>query len=152
MLVLVAFGIIKQHPGGQAKDGDQLHQRESTAGLLGAGLGIGALVFGRVGQSGGSAVEDLEGQALPKLLGLGQVLLDPRRHGMANALEHFQRQAQAGLAEATGAPIDLAAIVQSEQSLNLVDDLAAGASGIERLKEKAPKGAAQRVNALAAVG
>jgi hypothetical protein len=32
MLVLVAFGVIKQHAGGQAEDAHQFEQRKSAAG------------------------------------------------------------------------------------------------------------------------
>ena len=83
---------------------------------------------------------------------LGQELLGLGGDGMANALEPLQGQAQAGLAIAAGGFIDRLCRVEAKEGLNLPDHFPAGAAGIEDLIEKAPEGAPERVNALAAVG
>jgi len=72
--------------------------------------------------------------------------------GVAQALEGVQRQACPGLAIRAGAFIDRAAVVETKEGLDLPDDLAAGAVGIEDLVEKTPEGAPEGVDAVAAVG
>jgi hypothetical protein len=71
---------------------------------------------------------------------------------MADALENIQGQPQASLAIGAAALVHRAAIVETEQSLNLSDDLAARAGGIEHLVEETPKGATHRIDAIAAIG
>jgi hypothetical protein len=67
-------------------------------------------------------------------------------------LEPVQRQAIAGLTVGTGVFIDPALIVEAEQSLNLPDNLSAGAGGFEDLIEEAEEGAAHIIDSLTAVG
>ena len=152
MLVFVAFGVIEQDAGAQAEDADDLHQRKAAAGFLRAGLGIGPLVFGRVGQSEGGAVDDFWAQAIPELLDLRQHLLGAVGHGVANALENIQGHAETGLAVGTGAFIDAAEVVETEQGLDLPDDFTARAGGIEDLEKETKKSASHRIDAVAAVG
>src|SRR5436309_1902813 len=152
MLVLVAFGVVQQDTTAQAEDADELEQGKTAAGFLGAGLRISPLVLRSVGQRHGGAVDDFGPQAIPEFLRLGQELLGLGGDGMANALEPLQGQAQAGLAIAAGGFIDRLCRVEAKEGLNLPDHFPAGAAGIEDLIEKAPEGAPERVNALAAVG
>ena len=114
MLVLVAFGVIEQDAAAQTEDGHHLQERKTTARLLGAGLGISPLVFGRVGQTQSAAVDDFGAQAMPELLELRQEFIGASRDRMANALEGVQRQAPAGLTITAGAFIDGAVVMETE--------------------------------------
>ena len=69
VLVLVTLGVIEQSARGQAEHADQLDQREAAAGLLAAGLRIGALIPGGVRRAGAGAVNDFDPQAMPELGG-----------------------------------------------------------------------------------
>ena len=71
---------------------------------------------------------------------------------MANALQNIQRQAETGLTIGAGAFIDGAPVMETKQGLDLSDDFTAGAGGVEGLIKKAPEGATQGIDALAAVG
>ena len=73
------------------------------------------------------------------------------RRGTPQALQGVQRQASAALAVGAGAWVYRLAVLQGQERPDLANDLAAGAVGIEDLPEKAPEGAAQRIDALAAV-
>lgn len=119
---------------------------------MGAGLGISSLVFGSVGQAHRGAVDDFGSQAIPELLGQRQEPVGLGGDGVAKALEGVQRQAATGLAVAAVSFIDGAQVVEAKEGLDLPDDFAAGAAGIEDLREKAPEGAADRIDALATIG
>jgi hypothetical protein len=71
--------------------------------------------------------------------------------GAPQAGQPVQEQASAGLAKAAGIPVDRALVVEGKECLDLPDDLAAGALGVQDLIEKAKEGASQGIDALAAV-
>ena len=147
-LVLVAFGIVEQHPGSQAEHPHQFQQREAAAGLLAAPLGIGILVLFGVGQAEGGAVNDFGAQAVPEL----SRFFARTGHGHAQAAKDIQRQSLSGLAVSAVAGINVTLVVEDEEGLNLADNFAAGAVGVEHLIEESEAGAAHAVDALAAVG
>jgi hypothetical protein len=148
VLVFVAFGVIEQDAGGQAEHADELQEWEAAAGLLAAGLGISTLGFERVGRAGRGAVNDFDLQAMPKDTGFFGV----RGDRAAQAGQNVQRQPLSSLTVGAGAFVHRVARLQDEERLDLADDLAAGALGIEDLKEEAEKGAAEGIDALTAVG
>jgi hypothetical protein len=85
--------------------------------------------------------------AVPELagfLGLG-------RCRATQAGQNIPRQASAGLAVGAAALVDVPVLVQGKKRLDLPDDLAAGAIGIEHLVEKSKEGAPDAENALSAV-
>jgi len=140
--MLVALLVIEKDTTREAENAENPHERKTAAGLLGAGLGISPLVFGRVGQSERGCVNDFGAQAMPELLGRRQQFVGTCSDGVADALENIQSQPQASLTIGAGPFIDRAAVMETKQSLDLSDDFAARATGIERLIKKAPKGAA----------
>ena len=91
MFVLVAFLVIEQHAAGEAEDAHNLHQGKAAPRLLGTGLGILTLVFGRVGQSHSGAINDFGAQAVPELVDIRQEFISTSSHRMANALQNIQQ-------------------------------------------------------------
>ncbi len=146
-LVFVALGVIQEHAGGKAEDPQQAKERKATAGLLGTGLRVSALVGGGVGRADSRAVDDLGAQAMPEL-GHG---FAGGSHADPQAAERVQGQALAGLTVGAGVFIDPARVVQTEQGLDLADDFATGGIGLEHLVEEAKEGAAHVIDAVAAV-
>jgi hypothetical protein len=148
VLVLVALGVVEQSAGGQAEHTDELQEGETAAGLLSAGLGISELVFGGVRSADAGAVNDFDTKATPEVavfFGIGS-------GGAAQARQDVPRQPVSGLTVGAGAFVHGAATFQRKEGLDLADNLAAGAVGIEDLIEKAKEGAAQGIDALTAVG
>jgi hypothetical protein len=123
----------------------EARRRALDPGLWGAGLGIGPLVFGRVGQTDAGAVDHLGAPAIPEWLGLGQESVGVGGDGHAQALEGVQGKAAPALAVAAGAGIHGAEVVEAKEGLDWVDHFAAGTAGVEDLVEKAPEGAADRM-------
>ena len=148
MLVLITLGVVQQNAGGQAEHAHQFQKGKTAAGFLSARLGISALVFDSVGQSGAGAIDHLDPQAAPepnRFLGLGG-------RGATQARQDIPGQAQPGLTPAAGACGHRAMAVQGKERLDLTDHLPTGALGIEHLIKKAKEGAADRIDAIAAVG
>ena len=148
VLVLVALGVIEQSPRAQAEDADQFQEREAAAGLLAAGLRIGALVFWGVGQAGAGAINHFDRQTAPELagfLGLG-------RRGATQARQPVPGHPGARLTVGAGAGVNLAAAQEGQEGLDLADDFATGAIGVEHLIEKAEEGAADAKDPLPAIG
>ena len=148
MLVLVAFGIVKQGTRGQAEDRDQLQERKAAAGFLAAGLRISPLVFRSVGQAGGGAVDEFDPQAVPEVGGF----FSGGGGGHPQPLERVQGQSLAGLAIRTGTFVQRALPLEGQERLDLADDFTAGAVRIEDLIEEGKEGSAQAVDAIPAVG
>jgi REP element-mobilizing transposase RayT len=98
---------------------NQLHERKAAAGLLSPGLGIGALVLGRIGEADRGAIDDFDPQAGQRVKG----------------------QPVPRLTIGAGAGIDAAAAAEGTERLDLAHHLAARAVGVEDLVEKAKKGA-----------
>jgi hypothetical protein len=73
-------------------------------------------------------------------------------HGHSQALEGVQGQSFSGLAVGAVALIDGALVVEGKERLDLADDLAAGAMGVENLIKKPKESATQAIDALTAVG
>jgi hypothetical protein len=115
---------------------------------LASGLRISALVFRAVRQAGGGAVDEDDSQALPELSGL----FSGGGEGDAQPLQSIQGQSIAGLAIRTGALVHRPLALEAKERLDLADDFTAGAVRIEDLIEKGEEGAAQAIDALAAVG
>ena len=148
MLVLVALGVIQQSPGAQAEHADQFQEREAAAGFLAAGLRIGALVFACVRQAGAGAIDHFDRQTAPKLAGF----LDLSRRGATQARQNVPGHPGAGLAVGAAAGVHRAAAMEGKESLDLADDFAARAIGVEHLIKKAKEGAADAKDPLPAVG
>ena len=109
---------------------------------------IGALVLGGVGQAKGGGIDQFGVQAVPESGGF----VARRGQGHAQAAEGVDGQSLACLAVSAGAVINPAPVVQGEEGLNLANNLAAGAVGLEHLVEEAKESAAHAKDALAAVG
>ncbi len=147
MLVLVALGVIEQNAGGQAEHPDELQEWKTAAGFLTARLRISALIFGRVGRAGAGAVNDFNTETMPELASF----LSRGSGGAAQARQEVPRHPVSGLTVGAGAFVDRAATDEGKEGLDLADDLAAGALGIEDLIEKAEESAAEGIDALTAV-
>src|SRR5262245_12508545 len=85
---------------------------------------------------------------VPKLGGFFGV----SRDGATQTRQNIPRQASARLAPPPGARVHIRALVQSKESLDLADDLPAGALGIKHLIEKTKEGAPQIIDPISAVG
>jgi hypothetical protein len=146
-LVLVAFGVIEQDAAGQAEDADELQQRKAAAGFLAAGLGISPLVLRGVGQAGGGAVDEFDSQAVPEV----SWFFGDGGGGDTQPLKRVQGQSLSGLAISTGASIHTNPLMEAKECLDLTNDFAAGAIGIEHLIEKAKEGAPEAIDAIPTV-
>src|SRR5262249_31381176 len=122
-------------------------QRKTTAGFLAAGLRISALVFRGVRQAGAGAVDENDPQTVPQLSGF----FSGGGDGHAQTLEPIQGQPLAGLAIGTCAFVHKASPMQAKERLDLADDFAAGAVGIEDLVEEGKESTAHTIDAIPAV-
>jgi len=115
---------------------------------LAPGLRISPLVFRGVRQAGGGGVDEKDAQAVPELSGL----FSSGGEGDAQTWQCIQGQSFAGLAIRTGAFVHRPLALEAKERLDLTDDFAAGAVRIEDLIEKGEEGAAQAIDAIAAIG
>ena len=150
--MFVALGVPQQGPAGQAEQARQFEQGKAAAGLLALRLRIGALVGRGVRQAQGGAVDDLGPPAAPALPALRQELFGVIGGRRAGALKDVQGQAFSGRAIGAALRGHGAGLAgRAEQRLDLAGRLAAGSAGIQRLPEKSPESAAQRIKAFPAV-
>ena len=87
---LVALNVIEEHAAGEAEKAHAFESRKTAARFLRTGLGISALIFGRVGQTEGGAVDDFGFEAIPELLAQRQNLVGVGGDGLAQALADVQ--------------------------------------------------------------
>jgi len=114
---------------------------------LAAGLRISALVFQGVRQAGGGAVDEDDSQAVPELSGL----FSGGGEGDAQTLQCIQGQSFAGLAIRTGAFVHRPLALEAKERLDLADDFAAGAVGLEDLIEEGKESTAHAIDTIPAV-
>jgi hypothetical protein len=131
---------IDETSGGMVEEGDELEDGESTAGLLGFGLGVGGLVLGCVGEGEVAAIEDEDASSRESGKVLGGVFGDM----LCGALENSEGKSLAchtiGAASWAG--------VQAEVSSEAMDSGAIGEVVGEGLGDHAPKSDEGGIEAL----
>src|SRR5689334_13038437 len=137
--VQTAASKVEQGPAGQRKDAQQLHHRKTAAGLLSGGLGIRALVLGRVRHREIGAIDELKVTPSPAALG-GDVAFQPIGQLFMNAQQGLIRQSCTSLTIGARVRRDVHLVAQCPPGLYLTYRLTAGRGRREHLGEKSPEG------------
>jgi hypothetical protein len=152
---IMAAQTVEHHlPNGPAAQGHERYEAQdgkAATGLLGRGLGITPLIAGGVGQLGGGTIDHQNPPArqLARAPGPSFRALSGGAQGL---FEPWTGQSLAGLDIGAIALLNGTAALETEQGLDLADDLATGGLGIEHLPDETFEGQAQAEDALAAVG
>ena len=147
-VVIIPLGIGEHAGAARAPHHDHVQQGKTAAALLRGRLGIGVLVFRRVGQGERGAVQDLDHAALQERTG-GHAVVGGLGAGVQGRFEQGQGQPCARLAIGAVALGHDRAALQAEHGLKLAHDVAAGGVALEHLPQEAPPGAPHRVGPLA---
>ncbi len=128
--------------GGQAEEGDQAHNGETTPGLLHRLLRVDFLILGSIGHGRGRAIDDDHAVATPKVL-FCQTLLGLADQPVVNLLQRLQGDLAPALAVRAAFIGRGVSSRQSADGLRLTNGFAAGAAGLGHLPEVGPEDQAQ---------
>lgn len=149
MEVAQAYGF--DSPAGQGEEDAEFEDRKATTAFLAGRLGKGPLIGRGVGSLERGAVDDFDrASGKPAMLAAAPIGLGGAE--LQSLLEALEGKATAGLTIGAGGRVDLLLGVESQECLELANDLPTRCARGEDLEEEGPEGAAEREDPHAAVG